>query len=295
MKAYSAVTQGTQEWLELRLGIPTASQFHRLLTPKKLEPSSQMDDYLRELLAEWYMGEPVAGWDGSAFSERGHDLEDEARRWYAFHRELDVQFVGFLTDDDHTYGGSPDGLVGDDGLLEIKCYGAKHHLLCLEGKLPGSILQHQGNLYVSGREWIDVLAYHPIMPPVLVRLERDPKIHLAIAQALEVANRKLEIGRKRLDALKAAGGRIDGGDMVAYLEASLYAGVDRNPDAYDLEEIDEVRQELRQWIDAGIMDRQDTKAILDDLTAGNWSEVRAMVEHYRLAKTLIDGASEVTA
>ena len=167
------VEQGSAEWLQARLGIPTASQFHRILTPKTMKLSGQAAGYRNELPAEWFLGEPNdAG--RSEFMARGNDMEDEAVKWYEFERNVTVDRVGFCLTDDKQIGCSPDGLVGDDGGLEIKIQSASNHV--------GSLLteddeQHrcqiQGGLYVTGRQWWDRLYYHPTLPSVVRRMERD--------------------------------------------------------------------------------------------------------------------------
>ena len=107
-------------WIEARLGIPTASEFSKIVTPGgKL--SASRDEYIGTLLAEWALGEQDAEFQ-SEWAERGKLLEPEARDYYRFHRDADVATVGFVyRDDARSVGCSPDGIVGGDGLLELKC------------------------------------------------------------------------------------------------------------------------------------------------------------------------------
>ena len=91
--------QGSTEWMMARLGIPTASRFDRLLTPKTRKPSASRDSYRAELVAEYLMGQPL-DWGTSAWMERGTELEDEARRWYEMDRGVDVEQVGLVLRDD---------------------------------------------------------------------------------------------------------------------------------------------------------------------------------------------------
>ena len=192
------VEQGSSQWLEARLGIPTASQFHRIITRKTLQPSSQAAGYINELLAEWLLGE--SGDDHkSQFMERGNDIEDEARRWYEFDRTVTVDRVGFCLTDDRTCGCSPDGLVGEDGGLEIKVLSASNHV--------GSLLteddeqrrcQIQGSLYVTGRQWWDRLYYHPTLPSVVHRMVRDEEFINTLAITMEAFVVALVACRDRL-------------------------------------------------------------------------------------------------
>ena len=124
--------QGTQEWMMARLGMPTASQFDRLLTPKTRKPSASRIRYSAELLTEWLLGQPLE-WGSSAWMERGTDMEGEARKYYEMQYDVEVRQVGFVIRDDDAVGGSPDGLIGDDGGLEIKVPSALTHVQYMLG------------------------------------------------------------------------------------------------------------------------------------------------------------------
>ncbi len=178
--------QGGSAWHKARLGIPTASSFDKILTPSTRKLSTQADGYMRTLLAEWVLGEP-AGADASQFMDRGTELEPEARAWYAYEREAAVLEVGIVLRDDRMAGASPDGLVGDDGTLEIKCPGAATHVgYLLDGGagLRGYFSQVQGAMWLTGRQWTDILSYHPTMPAVVVRIARDEEYIAALDSAV---------------------------------------------------------------------------------------------------------------
>jgi len=165
--------QGGSEWMRHRLGIPTASQFHRIITPKTMEPSSQATGYMNELLAEWVTGVPH-GIDASPFMERGAMLEDAARNWYAMERDVDPQRVGVVLRDDRMVGCSPDSLVGEDGGLEIKVPSAHVQVgTLLRGKIEAHAAQVQGCLWLTGRTWWDLVSWNPEIPTVVTRVERD--------------------------------------------------------------------------------------------------------------------------
>jgi len=118
------VAQGTDEWHALRAGLPTASEFSKLVTSKG-EPSKSMTAYAMELAGELYAGRPLDAWEGNKYTERGHEIEHEARLAYAMRGEP-VEEIGFVTDDEGLWGCSPDGLVGEYGMIEIKCLPKKH-------------------------------------------------------------------------------------------------------------------------------------------------------------------------
>lgn len=196
--------QGSPEWIHCRLGIPTASHFAELVTPKTLKPSASSRRYLRELLAEYMLGEPVDQ-GASQWMERGTALEVEARRWYEFDRGVEVRTVGFVQTNDGLCGCSPDGMVNDDGLLEIKNPSAVVHvgyMLEPEALVDEYRAQVQGQLWVCEREWCDLLSYTPAtrgLEPVVVRVEYDP----AWGDALTLA--VYDIMERRDEALRRFG------------------------------------------------------------------------------------------
>ena len=165
--------QGSEEWIQARLGIPTASQFHRLITPRTGKLSSQAAGYAYELLAEELLGHPVDE-GASDFMARGTQLEKSAIDFYEFTQDVHTERVGFILRDDKLTGCSPDRLVGEDGGLEIKCPSAKVHVgYMLDADADAYRCQVQGALWLTGRAWWDWLSYNPELPPVLIRFERD--------------------------------------------------------------------------------------------------------------------------
>jgi len=192
--------QGTPEWLAARLGIPTASRFDAILTPSTRKPSKSAKGYRDELLAEWILGQPL-DWGTTEWTTRGTEMETEARAFYELQTDAEVARVGFVLRDDGLVGGSPDGLVGDAGGLEIKCYGAKHHVACLLGEEVATMTQVQGNLWISEREWWDVLAYNPAMPHVLTRVHRDEAYIADLAAAVDAFVADLAQARERILAM----------------------------------------------------------------------------------------------
>lgn len=190
------VEQGSPEWEFARLGIPTASRFDSLLTPKTLKASTQAEKYLDELLAAYLLGQPLE-WGSSGFMERGTEMEAEARKWYEFTYDVEVETVGFVTRDDGLVGGSPDGLVGADGILEIKCPGALKHVSYMRGTHPDHRGQTQGYMSLTDRKWCDILSYHPDLPPVVFRTERDEAYLSALNPILTRFVERLEMAKKK--------------------------------------------------------------------------------------------------
>ena len=176
MKIHS-VEQNTQEWEALRAGNPTASRFSELVTSTG-SPSKSMQAYAIELAGEMYAGRPLDTWSGNKYTDYGHEIEDEARLAYEMRTGDTVEQVGFITDDLELYGCSPDGLVGDDGMVEIKCLPKKHIPSMLywkkHGKVPPErIAQTQGQVMIAERKWCDLLFYRPGLPMLIVRQYPD--------------------------------------------------------------------------------------------------------------------------
>ena len=197
--------QGTDEWLMARLGIPTTSNFSKIFGASG-KPSTQAKGYMNSLLADYIAGYPVDQIDKTEWMARGNELEGEARDTYCFLTDNDVEQVGLVyLDEKKLVGCSPDGLVGDHGLNEIKCPKASTLVeYLLNGKLPSTYKpQVQGQLWVTGREWCDFFAYHPdIETQFLLRVYRDEKYISGLSDAvLSFVGEMLE-KREKLSKLK---------------------------------------------------------------------------------------------
>lgn len=192
------VAQGTQDWLRVRMGIPTASQFDRILTAKTRKPSASAGKYMCELLAERVLGQPV-DMATTEFMLRGGFLEADAVRSYDFERDVECATVGFVTDDSGRWGCSPDRLVGEDGMLEVKCLAAANHIGALLGLMDEEyVSQCQGQLWVCGRAWVDNLFYNPGMPSHIVRIHRDEQHIDALSEAVRGFSDRLDEAHRRL-------------------------------------------------------------------------------------------------
>lgn len=181
------VEPGSAEWKMARLGIPTASRFDEILTPKTLKVSASMAKYARQLVAEQLLGVPQED-DASGFMLRGTIMEKRALDYYRMVQDVEVEPAGFFTLDDGSAGATPDFLVSTDGLGEIKVPSAGVHIGYL---VDGGIdyrCQTQGQLWIAEREWVDTLSWHPELPPALVRVYRDEEFIRPLSAAVRQCN-----------------------------------------------------------------------------------------------------------
>lgn len=173
--------QGTEEWFSIRAGKPTASMFSKLITSRG-EPSKSMKDYAVTLAGELYAGKPLDVWEGNGWMERGKELEDAARTKYEMINNIDTVQLGFVTDDEEIYGCSPDSMVGDNGMLEIKCLKAENHIKAImyfrkNERMPTAhVQQTQGQMFICDRKWCDIVFYHPDLPMLTIRSEPDEDV-----------------------------------------------------------------------------------------------------------------------
>jgi hypothetical protein len=180
--------QGTDAWLDQRRGMVTASVVGQLVTASTLKVAK--NDYSRALTAQ-LVAERITGWTDPQYVSddmlRGHEDEPRARDLYSEHFAPVVE-SGFMvrTEDNWKLGYSPDGLVGDDGLIEVKSRRPKKHLTTiLSGEVPPeNMAQLQAGLLVSGREWIDYISYCGGMPLWVKRVLPDERWFDAITDAV---------------------------------------------------------------------------------------------------------------
>jgi len=185
------IAQGSPEWHDIRRGKVTASRVADLIAKTKSGPATSRANYMAELLCERMTGETQPFFSNAAM-QWGTDKEPEARAAYCFHTDNDVSEIAFV---DHPTiamaGASPDGLIGDDGLLEIKCPNTATHLDTLaSGKPAGKyVTQMMWQMACTGRQWCDFASYDPRLPEHLrlfvTRIPRDGD--LIAAMEAEVA------------------------------------------------------------------------------------------------------------
>lgn len=168
------IQQGSDEWLQARLGKPTASRFGDIITPDKGDKSKTYTTYLYELLGELLAGDRDEVYR-SQWMDRGNELELQAREKYEFLKDITIETVGIVFNDDLTIGASPDGLIGNNAGIEIKCPKSSTIVkYMLEDRLPLIYKpQVQGNLWICEREYWDFIAYHPNTNMFISRVYRD--------------------------------------------------------------------------------------------------------------------------
>ena len=191
--------QGTDEWLMARLGCPSGSGFSKLITAQGKESTSRAG-YVNGLIAEKVIGEVPPSYENE-WMIRGRELEPDARAFYEFERRCSVQEVGFCKHDEYECGISPDGLIDADGGLEIKCPAPATHVKYFRaGKLPSEYkAQVQGCLWITKRKWWDFLSYHPSLPPLLIRVERDEDFIKELERIVIDACKEIETESKNLE------------------------------------------------------------------------------------------------
>ena len=180
------VEQRSPEWYAARLGIVTASAIGKLLTPTlKVANNETARGLIATLVAERITGRS----EDTAMTPdmwRGVEHEPYARDIYSGLYQQAVE-TGFMRrdEDDWTLGYSPDGLVADDGLIEIKCPRAKGHLnTILNDRVPDQYMpQLQAGLLVTGRKWIDYVSFFAGMPLYVKRVTPDPAWQNALIEA----------------------------------------------------------------------------------------------------------------
>ena len=185
MNQYIDCEQGTEEWRLARLGIPTASRFKDMMAGGQ---GKSRRTYMLTLAGERITGELAQSYS-NAHMERGNTLEPDARELYELETGSEVAECGFIRAS-YDAGYSPDGLIGGNGLIEIKT--RLPHLMLdtlLSQKMPVEhTKQVQGGLLISEREWCDFIAYWPGLPLFVKRIERDEKLIKEIRQAITIFN-----------------------------------------------------------------------------------------------------------
>ncbi len=167
--------QGSDEWLQARLGIATASELECLLVNGKGEGGFGVAayTYMDQLIGERITGEAAEIPFQTKATIRGHEQEGIALGLYEDIEGVSVTSAGIILH--HGMGYSPDGLVGGNGLIEIKTKLPKFQVgVILSGEVPKEhVAQCQSGLWISGREWIDFISYWPGMPLFIKRMHRD--------------------------------------------------------------------------------------------------------------------------
>lgn len=194
------VGQTTPEWWDIRRGIPTSSEFDRIITPAKGDLSTSSAGYIAQLIADLVNPAPNYFMDHgpsrSAAMDHGTETEPAARAWLAQRADLDIKEVGFIVNDAFTLGASPDGVLGLEfnpeadaeswrghpyfsgtlaATLELKCpMRATHIGYLMDGGLPLKYKpQVHGHMVVTGAAYVEFVSYTNDLKPLRIRVERD--------------------------------------------------------------------------------------------------------------------------
>ncbi len=197
------MAQYSPEWWDIHRGVPSMSNCAKIITPKTGALSKQARSYMYELIAEPISQEEEESFEPTKWMQRGIELEAEARAWYEMKNNVDLDEVGFITNDEATWGCSPDSLTDTHG-VEIKCPMAKTHVgYLLNGTLPDFYKpQVHGSMFITGLPWI-FISYHPDFDPLVVSVEPDDYT-VAVGKALTQFAKDLSAARGRLFNKEAA-------------------------------------------------------------------------------------------
>ena len=195
--------QGSAEWLAERAGRVTASALSNVMMAKT---AAGYQTYMAQLVCERLTGEPVETFKSAAM-EHGNETEPQARAFYELETGNDVTEVGFIAHPSIEWSGaSPDGLIGADGLIEIKCPQPAKHIKNLTG---GSIdkaymLQMQWQMECTGRTWCDFVSFNPSFPEHLkiqiTRVDADPKVQADLRDKVSDFVQQVEAKLAELEA-----------------------------------------------------------------------------------------------
>ena len=189
------IAQGTQEWLNLRAGRPSASMFDNIMTAGR-KKSESAERYMNHLLAERVLGRPIDGFK-SKYMELGNEYESRAVASYELTNQCDTYKVGFVTTDDGLIGCSPDRFIEgcDEGMLEAKAPTPAVHisyLLASTGASKEYRVQLAGQLWLCEKSWVDIISYCPGFPDAVFRVYRDEEFIKELAAHVRAFSNQLE-------------------------------------------------------------------------------------------------------
>lgn len=196
MQIINNIQQGTPEWLQLRVGVFTATDGQTIATKGK-----GLETLIYEKASEIITGLSCEEAYTNSNIERGKELEEQARLFYEIEKNVSVETVAFVYGDLQYTGCSPDGLVGVDGLAEFKCPNNKNFVyICItEDYDKHYFWQTQYQIFITGRKWADLVFFNPNFnnPVKIFRIERDEKAQIALKENTEYAvNKALKIVQK---------------------------------------------------------------------------------------------------
>jgi YqaJ-like viral recombinase domain len=220
------VAQGSPEWIKARLGIPSASMFHQIVTPAKGELSKQSIKYAYKLVCERLLNVSTEPLEGVEWIERGKELEPVAANQYQFVQEVETRPAGFFTTNDGLLGASPDRvIIGKPAGLEIKCPAPWNHLAyLLDGPGTDYRPQVQGQLLVCEWDFVDFYSYNERMPAALVRTGRDEPYQRLMRSALAEFIERLAQMEQRARSLGAFQAAVEAETPVDVARSTELAG-----------------------------------------------------------------------
>lgn len=202
MKVYKDLEQGTKEWRDVRKLKFTASHANAIMAN-----GAGLKTLVDEMLSEYYSSAQFEEYTDDYKNyqmKRGNDFEDKARKIYELETGNKVEQVGFIELDERI-GVSPDGLIGDDGLIEIKNHSDKVFLKLAETqKIDKKYLdQMQMQMFVSGRSWCDYFAFNPNFNPcyIKIRVNKDVEAFKQLVEGLQTGRTLLEQRKAALDKI----------------------------------------------------------------------------------------------
>ena len=204
MQIIKDIEQGSDEWLQLRLGVATASNFDKIITTTGKQ-SATLEKYALKLATDLMLSSPEPSYKNDIM-ERGNELEPLARQAYQEEIFSIVEEIAMFKSDCNNFGYSPDGLVGEDGLIEIKCpLATTHFQYIIDDKTPivDYWQQLQGGLWVSGRKYIDFVSYHPNFKTKQLFVKRVERDEDYIAKLAELANKTILVRNELLNKMES--------------------------------------------------------------------------------------------
>lgn len=201
------ILQSSPEWASERLGCVTASRVADVIAKSRDKKTwgASRANYAAELIVERLTGQVTEGYKSAAM-ERGSEVEAEARLAYEFRRNVDVAPAALIRHPKIEWAAAtPDGFVGEDGLIEIKSPNTSTHLETILGKKPQAryMTQMQWQLCVTGRKWCDFVSYDPRLPErmrfFLQRVPADQAVMCSLEKEVEIFLSEVDDTIKRLE------------------------------------------------------------------------------------------------